>query len=133
MAKEKCFWFVHALDANTNRIVAGNFEGRTDEHFHFDTPCKDGVRRHLWECPSYELITRLRADAEKLSLRFQVFCRKGLFGKPELWMFSDVTKKESSAVKRESSSPSQDKKASSLLSVPGVKRGSQIVLPPQVG
>ncbi len=137
MAMKACFWFVHPLDAGTDTVIANLFEGRTDDHFHFDKECKDGVRRHLWECP-HDKITHLKANAKSLGLRFEIFRRRGLYGPIERWC-GRKTQQATSA------SPSviaggylrnqgtRHKLAVAFLSVSGVIRGSRLPLPRQVG
>lgn len=127
-----CFWFVHPLDADTNTVIANLFEGRTDDHLHFDKECKDGVRRHLWECP-HDRITHLKANTKSLGLRFEVFRRRGLYGPIEQWSGSKSVASESSLRVTSQNHRSSGEVLVVLAQTCGVVRGTRLAIPPQVG
>lgn len=133
MAMKACFWFVCPLDGDTNRYVAEGLQGQTGDYEHHDKECKDGVRRNLWECPNYDLVIRLKNDQQKLSLRFQVFRRRGLYGPIEQWSVSREGVSKSSPMHKPSDQRSRHRTLDTLAKTPGVKRGSQVPMPQQVG
>ena len=66
-------WFLEPLDSHTNEAISREVDENSSKR---DVLCSDKKKRDLWEC-LYSGLTKFRRSKTQLSLKFQVWRRKG--------------------------------------------------------
>jgi hypothetical protein len=102
MNKVKTYWFVEPRNTHSNEVIMkqlvlygfGDENGAVLEINGTPTP--------VYSVPDYAFINRLDKDKHKLNLKFNVFCRRGKYGKIKVFQFADRNwKKKSSKLMHE--------------------------------
>lgn len=85
--KAKTTWYVEPLDSHTNKIIANLLLSISELSENFQMLDSLGEHRNVYHLKSYELVSRLKKDRLNLSLKFNIFTKKGKYGKLRLWRF----------------------------------------------
>lgn len=68
-------WWVYPKDDWTNGVVATQI--KADENAHERVPCKDGKKREMWLCRSYDDAARLEAARSRQGLHLDIYRQRG--------------------------------------------------------
>lgn len=93
-------WFLWPLDAQGNEVVPTAFGGLHGAVIDFKLmECDDGVKRHLYEVPSYQIANRFLRSQKQTPSEYKILTSLNE-GKPKIWVKVAENKINRSKIKR---------------------------------
>ena len=79
-------WFLFCKDAHSNEVVSSTLLGLQSVSEYKERCCADGIKRHLYQMPSYQMASQLFKSQKELNANLHIFKACGN-QPPEQWKF----------------------------------------------
>jgi hypothetical protein len=85
--RPQTYWFAEPLNSLTNESIARELAKDSDVSEMLDLNIGDNRKRKVFQLPSYNLVSLLRAGRLQFGFKFNIYRRQGLYGKVSTWVF----------------------------------------------